>query len=660
MAWDLSANYNLELMRHDLAAKIGSERMAELLPPYPVNGLSIVGGPPSSDTSSRVVPTFRSALVSGPEGPSYTAGLLATLSSGDPVVRDLLLGGTFEGLGSNNWVVDGTLTATGKPLLANDPHLATHVPSLWYLAHMTAGDFDVIGATLPGAPAVAIGRNRYIAWGETNVAADVEDLFLEQLDSTGKMALFRGAQEPIRIVQETITVKGSTPVQLEVRLTRHGPLVSDALNALSAASKAEIKPPTYEPLAFRWTALDAEDETVVAFLKLNEARNWGEFTTALRHLVAPSQNFVYADADGHIGYFAPGKIPVRASGDGSRPAEGWTGDSEWTGFVPFENLPHTFDPPEHFIVTANNRPMPADYPHLIALEYPEPYRAQRVTDLITKKKQFTPNDFRDIEADTHSLHAQALLPLLLRHVNGSDTSVRQAVGILNQWNFNAAGDSAASAIFQAWFRHLAAAIVGDELGPQLLPSYEGRFSYITRFVTNIATAASSPWCDNVNTPAKETCDDTFTQALREGLGDLQTRLGGDPGGWRWDTVHHAVFPHQGLDSVGFLRPLLSRSVPNGGDWSTVNVGPVAMTSPYDQISIPGYRQIVDLSPTSDNRFADAVGEAGHFLSPHYDDFLGVWQAVRHKRMRMTRADADDGAIGTLRLVPEASNPGEKH
>src|SRR5262245_33310237 len=252
MAWDLSANYTLELMRHDIAAKVGFERMADLLPPYPVNGLSIVAGSLLPDagasttggTNQSPINQRRSAEMSKPEGVPYTwsAGLNAVVSSGDPFVRDLLLGGTFEALGSNNWVVDGTLTASGKPLLANDPHLATHIPSLWYLAHMTAGDFDVIGATLPGAPAMAIGRNRYIAWVETNVAADVEDLYVERLDASGKTAEFRGAQEPIRVIPETIAVKGAEPIQLDVRVTRHGPLVSDALNAISAAAKTEPKP----------------------------------------------------------------------------------------------------------------------------------------------------------------------------------------------------------------------------------------------------------------------------------------------------------------------------------------------------------------------------------------------------------------------------------
>ena len=207
---------------------------------------------------------------------------------------------------------------------------------------MSAGDFDVIGATLPGTPAVALGRNRFIAWGATNVAADVEDLYRERLDDSGTIRRVpRRAGAAARSFPKTIASRAAQPVHLDVRITRHGPLVSDAINANNAGAAARRpKPPPLEPLAFRWTALDDDDSTLVAFLKLNEARNWDEFTAALRDFVVPSQNFVYADVDGHIGYYAPGRIPIRAGGDGSRPADGWTGEAEWTGWIPFEELPH--------------------------------------------------------------------------------------------------------------------------------------------------------------------------------------------------------------------------------------------------------------------------------------------------------------------------------
>ncbi len=658
MAWDLSANYSHELLRRDLLARVGPERTAELMPPYPQDGLSILDQPAveqSHAAGERTSETRKLPGTSAANGESWSNAFARALGGHDAVRQQLLGGGRLEALGSNNWVVDGTLTASGKPLLANDPHLGTHVPSTWYLAHMSAGDFDVIGATLPGAPAMAIGRNRHIAWGETNVAADVEDLYRERLDPTGKLVEYRGALEPLRIIKETIAVSGGDPIELDVRITRHGPLVSDAINANNAASTDDPKPAPLEPLAFRWTALDDADGTVVAFLLLNEARNWEEFTAALRHFVVPSQNFVYADVEGHIGYYLPGHIPIRASGDGASPAEGWTGEMEWTGWVPFDELPHAYDPPGHFIVTANHRPVPPDYPHHIALEYPNPYRAQRITDRLREGTRLTVDDFRDIQADTLSLHAKALVPLLIQHARPESDAERRAIEMLRGWDFDADADSAAEPIFQAWFLRLAAALAGDELGPAILDDYRGRFSYTTRFVTNTLTAGGGAWCDDVTTPGPESCEQAITRALREGVADLTERLGADMARWRWDAVHRAVFPHQGLDSIGPLRPLLSRSIPNVGDWSTVNVGTVLVDRPYTQEAVPGYRQIVDLSPANNSRFIDAVGQSGHFLSRHYDDFMTDWRDVRDRKMRMTRAEIDDGALGRLVLTPEPTN-----
>ena len=654
MAWDLGANYSFELLRHDLVAAVGPERMAQLMPSYPVDGLSILPRrstdklPATASSVSTVVKSSvgaSSVVASSALSGSWSHALAASLSTGDPAVREFLLGGAMtEALGSNNWVVDGTLTATGKPLLANDPHLSARLPSTWYLAHVSGGDFEVIGATLPGAPAVALGRNRFIAWGATNVAADVQDLYRERVDGTGTLVEFRGAQEPITVIPETITVKGEASVHLDVRVTRHGPLISDAINANNAGLKIGPKPAPLEPLAFRWVALDPDDSTVPSFLRLNEARNWSQFTDALSDFVSPSQNFVYGDVEGHIGYYAPGRIPIRASGDGSMPADGSTGAAEWTGWIPFDALPHMYDPPEHFIVTANHRPAPASYPYLLGLEWVEPYRAQRITDLIGRVRfppdhRFTPDDFARIQADTLSLHAKTLLPILLAHVKPESAPDQQAIALLQKWNDDATADSAAAAIFGAWFQHLAPAFVGDELGPLVTDRYKERFTYVTRFLVNTLTAPGVG------------ADPRVGHALRGGIMDLTERLGDDMTRWRWDAVHVAVFPHQGLDAVAALRPLLSRSVPNGGDWSTVDVAAVAADRPYEQHSVPGYREIIDLSPANDSRFIDAVGESGHFLSKHYDDFLKDWRAVKHRRMRMERATVERGALGRLRLVP---------
>jgi penicillin amidase len=664
LAWDLSANYSFELLRHDIGAGVGPAGLADLMPEYAPNGLSITGDAPAASadsTSLRGGTGNRSSRtgspgVASPANPvPWISNFAAALSQGNPAVRDVLFGAPrTEALGSNNWVIDGTLTASGKPLLANDPHLTARAPSIWYLAHVSGGDYDAIGATIPGTPAMVLGRNRFIAWGATNVAGDVQDLYREQLDPSEHAARFEGRSEPLQFVPETILVKGREPVRLFARISRHGPLVSDAINAVNEASPTGKALPRLEPLAFRWTALDPEDTTIVAMMRMSEAHNWNEFTSALSEFVVPSQNFVYADVDGHIGYYAPGRFPIRAGGDGTAPVDGWTGTNEWTGWVPFDELPHAFDPPSHMIVTANNRPVPASYPHWLGAEWTEPFRAQRILERLRAQRSFTPDDFASIQADTLSLHARELLPALLKRVVPHREADAQAIRILRRWNYDARADSAAAAIFQAWFVHLVPGLVGDDLAAPVVENYAGRFSFVSRFLLRLATTGTAPsgrdWCDDRRTPAIETCDEIISAALDAGVADLRRQLTGDMERWRWDGVHRAIFPHQGFDTVAFLRPLFSRSVPSGGDWSTVDVGAVAVDHPYEQHAVAGYREIIDLSPANDSRFAEALGQSGHVLSRHYDDGLSDWRAVRHKPMLMDRAHIERDATGHLHLV----------
>ena len=372
----------------------------------------------------------------------------------------------------------------------------------------------------------------------------------------------------------------------------------------------------------------------------------------MKVFVVPSQNFVYADVDGHIGYYAPGRIPQRARGDGSLPSDGSSGDFEWTGFIPFDQLPHAFDPSEHFIVTANHRPAPAGYPYSISVEWIEPFRGQRIADLIRGSNKLTADDFAAIQADTVSLHAKALVPLLLQRAHAQSAADEGAIALLRGWNADTRGTSGAAAVFEAWFQMLAPVIVGDELGPSLAAAYEIRTTYVARFLANTLASNDSPWCDDIQTPARETCDEAVSTALHQAVAELTRQLGGDPSRWRWNDMHRVVFPHQGLDGVA----LLSRSLPSAGDWSTVDVGPVAADRPFEQHNIASYREILDLSPRGDNRFIDAIGEGGHPLSAHYDDFLSDWRAVRYRRMRTERLEIEQGAIGRLRLIPLGTMP----
>ncbi|WP_029215459.1 penicillin acylase family protein, partial [Kallotenue papyrolyticum] len=565
-------------------------------------------------------------------------------------------GFSSEGLGSNNWVISGARSTTGYPLLANDPHLGARLPSIWFLAHLSAPDFEVIGATLPGVPGFPIGRNRTIAWGVTNVGPDVQDLYRERIDPSGRMAEFQGSFEPMQIITETIEVAGSDPVTHTVRITRHGPLISDAINinrAETAAAKGSERMPALEPLALRWTALDPDDTTIDAFLGINQARSWEEFRTALRAYVAPAQNFVYADVAGNIGYYAPGRYPIRAGGNGLLPAEGWSSRQEWLGYVPFEEQPHVFNPPQGFIVTANNRPTPPDYPYDLGHEWALPYRYQRIVALIQAKDRLSLDDLAAIQTDTVSLHARELLPHLLELLGSGDDATADAIELLRRWDGDMRGDSPAAAIFQAWYWRLPRAIAGDELGTQLMERYQGEFTLSRAFVGAALAQPDNPWCDDTGSAARETCADIVRSALEKALDELRGRLGADMRRWRWDRLHVALFPHQPLDSVPVLRWLLSRSVPYGGDHSTVNVGPFSFEAPFRQTHVPGYRQLVDLADPNAGRFIHAGGQSGHFLSPFYDDYLADWQAGRYRPMWMDREQIQTAGATTLWLEPAA-------
>lgn len=452
--------------------------------------------------------------------------------------------------------------------------------------------------------------------------------------------------EPMQIITETILVKGAPDVEVPVRITRHGPLISDASNANSVNHDADL-----EPLALRWTALDGEDATAVAFLGINEACNWAEFVEALRSFVVPAQNIVYADVDGNIGYYAPGRVPIRASGDGSVPADGRSGAQEWTGWVPFEAMPHALNPPDHYLATANNRPVPDDYPFFLGREWAEPYRAQRIVDLIKARGKLTVDDHATIQADTVSLHARELLPLLVPLVTPSQDVERQALGLLKAWDGDMRGDSPAGAIFQAWFVRLVPALTGDELGLPLAARFAARFPFVSRFLGETLRVRDNPWCDDVSTPQRETCDVVAASTLRDALSDLGRTLEPPLSGWRWDRLHWAIFPHQGFDGSAVLGPFLSRRVPNGGDWSTVNVGPFSFARPFEQRSVASYRQIVDLANLDASRFIQAGGQSGHPLSPHYDDYLEDWRAVKYRPMRFERVIIERERLSTLRLEP---------
>jgi len=534
--------------------------------------------------------------------------------------------------GSNNWVVSGAHTATGRPLLANDPHLGLGVPSIWTAVHLTAPDLDVAGVTLPGAPGVILGRNRRVAWGCTNVHDDSADLYVEEFDGYDRYKVPGGWEtvtirdEPIRVRDGALSATSHT-VTHRVRATRHGPLV-------------EIRGRLY---ALRWTSLDETPE-LTAFLLMDRASNWEEFQEALRRFPGPSQNFVYADVDGRIAWYSAGRLPIRRSGDGSRPYPGATGDGDWVGFVPFESLPHLVDPPSGRIVTANNRLVGADYPYVVGRGGIGPWRAAALFRALESREGWTADDMVKLQGERLSLPhldlARALVDAAGRHRGDAvwDEVGREMAG----WDGRMQPDSRAAALAMATFRSLGDRVIGPRVEKlAAAQSLRRRTVAVHRLVRDRPPA----WI-----PAGDAGWDTALRGAWEAaVADLTRSLGPDRGRWRWGAMNRMAVHHPLSRVVPRLALLLDPPVTEmGGSSTTPNVLHI---SPAGSIEGPSMRFVADLADPDGIRLVNFMGQSGHPASPHYGDQFQAWVDVETPRLAFTPAAVARETRHTLTLVP---------
>ncbi|HEY7113097.1 MAG TPA: penicillin acylase family protein, partial [Thermoanaerobaculia bacterium] len=481
MAWDLAGNARDEIRRARFVEALGPEKAGQLLPLAGSEPTILSSSQWPDKTPAAGAATALPAAPWRPLGEAFDTLAALGLSRG-------------EAFGSNSWVVSGARSASGKPILANDPHLGLRVPSVWYLAALEAPGLHVTGATLPGVPGVIIGHNDRTAWGITSLEPDVQDLFVEDVDP-GNPSRYRhrGDWKTFEERGETISVRGAADEVLTVRTSLHGPIVTDALPGAGRLGNA---------VALRWTGLDPDPKSTEAFLAIGAARDWPEFLAGARELRASALNLVYADVDGHIGYAAGGAMPIRPRANGLLPVSG-AGEDDWTGFLAPESLPNVLDPPEGFIVTANNRVIPAE-PYPYGSTWGEPWRAARISERIAEKPSLTPDDIAAIQADRVSLLARALLPDL-RDTKPADAASRDALARLAAWDGEMAPDSVAAAMYAAWFVELAK-MPEDELGGVPRGRTKGRF-LMDAFREN------EKWCDDVRTPRVETCADLRSASL---------------------------------------------------------------------------------------------------------------------------------------------------
>jgi penicillin amidase len=607
MALQLAGNYREELARARLVQKLSVQQVRDLYP----------DDPPGSPVT----------LAAGLEGLRFDK---AEARLAPPLGFDLA---------SNEWVLAGSRTTTGKPILANDPHLGLEAPVLWYLARIVTPTHTITGATAPGMPFHALAHNGNVAWGFTNTHSDVQDLFVERVDpQDSTRTLTPQGSEPFTTRTEIIKVSGQPDEELSVRETRHGPVIS-ALEGMDGAAPGHV-------LALAWAGLREPDTTADALYRLNHARSAAEVRAALARHVTPQQNVVYADTAGSVGFIVPGLAPVRRKGDGSLPVPGWDGEHDWAGFVPFEALPQTVNPPSGQVVNANNAVVGPGYPYQLAAHWPEPLRAARIQQLLTGGA-FTVDDVAAQQLDVTSLAAKELLPLMTA-IPRPDGVAAEAMGMLKAWDGRMDRTRPEPLIFDAWFRALNRALFADELGALFEPFWQ-----LTQPVKHALTDRPA-WCDDVTTPKAETCADVLRASLDTAVAELSSRHGPKPAAWRWGAEHIAPLPHPLLSRLPLVGRWFTLAVETDGDSFTVNRGTTRFSdaaAPYAHVHGAGYRAVYDLADLSNSRYVIATGQSGNPLSPHWGDFVARWRDGGTVRMAGDRDTLARAGAQILTLKP---------
>lgn len=538
-------------------------------------------------------------------------------------------------LASNAWTVAPERSATGGALLANDPHLGYDMPILWYLARIETPEWRVTGATVPGVPFHLIGHNGRIGWGITTTHADTKDLFVETVSEDGAAYKTPGGWRPFETREEVIPVRGGDPVTLTVRETRHGPVVGD-LRGMSGVAAAE------QAVALAATALQPDDRTAEALHRLNQAGDRAGFLEAMRLFQAPMQNVFFADASGDTGFIVAGLVPMRNQGNGMMPVPGAEGTYDWTGFLPFEDLPMAFAPASGTLLNANNRVVPESYPHLITAHWPPPWRALRGEELLAATERHDVAGMIAMQMDTVSTMARRLLPDLLAALP-DDPETAEARDMLTAWDHRLDADRPEPLLFNAWLVEAETALVVDELKAR-----GGDWRESNERLLAAAVAGNGWWCDDKNTAETETCGDLLNRSLKSALTRLRDRHGDDMTAWRWGAAHRGGFSHRLYGRIPVLGGLFDRhpevaggnhTLQRAGFWN----GDVEQG--FDAVHGAGLRMVLDMAePDSRSRFVIATGQSENPLSPHYDDMMPLWNAGDLQPL-------DGEPVSVLRLTP---------
>ena len=663
MAWDLRGNMDAEVDRVQLSVDHTADEIAALWPAYPfdqhppiVSGGGVVDGVFEQNATSNGT--------RNPTRPAYPPEVVAALERVQDTVAAMPdLVGSGRGVGSNSWVVDGEHSATGMPLLANDPHLGISQPGIWMQMGLHCRELsaectlDTSGFTFSGVPGVIIGHNADIAWGFTNLGPDVTDLFLEQTEGDDRYVR-DGESVPMQVRTETIGVRGADDVELRVRETVHGPLISDVSSEFATVG---ANAPTDEPgergsgyaVALAWTALDPAP-TADAILGLNRASDWDEFRAAAADFAVPAQNLVYADREGHIGYQSPGRIPIRRSGnDGTMPVEGWISANDWTGdYVPFDGLPSVLDPDEGFIVTANQAVIGQDYPYLLTEDWDYGYRSTRIRELLTAEGELSVQEMASLQLDSANPMAGMLVPYLLDIEDLPGRYYRNAQDLFRGWDLSSPADSAPAAYVNVVWRNLLELTFHDDLDERSWPDGGDRWF---RVVGAMLPEPAGPWWDDVDTEdVVETRDDILRAAMIAARDELTRRQARDPRRWTWGHLHRMNLHNATLGESGIapIERLFNRDGWQvGGGSSIVDATSWNAVDGYAVTAAPSMRMVVSLADFDDSRWINLTGVSGHPASSHYSDQTELYVAGQTLPWAYSRAAVEAATDDRLVLLP---------
>lgn len=637
MAWDLNLAWWLDLTMGELTDKFGYEKAKELLPVYPATAPTIVKGKLQDRKVLR--------------NTSRNQFDIPNISGFKQLVQQYrnYFGINGSATGSNGWVISAAKSTSGKPILANDPHLGLPAPSKWYEMHLSIHGWNVAGCAIPGTPFIVIGSNNRIAWGLTNAMIDETDFYIVTTDSANpNLYNYEKKLIPIKSREEVIYIGKDDSLEFTIRETHHGPIISDLHPAL--LTKAD---PQNKLVAMRWCGFEVSQESY-AFYLINKASNKEEFENALKHFAVPGQNVIYSDVEGNIGYWTAAKIPLRGNFNPTFPLPGWSKEYEWKGFVSFDQLPKLWNPPEQFIATANNK-IADNTPYFISNLYMPPSRIERINDLLSEVNLFSAEDFKRMQLDYISPHTRKLTKLItdsFKEHPATDSDTKSALEYLSNWDFKHSPTDVASTIFNMFFVKLIHNIFEDEMGKEILNDYTFFSAVPIIVVDKLLTADTSSWFDNVNTEAIETKSDIIKKSLSDALEQLRIDIDPELKNWQWGVLHPVTFEHlfgtrKPLDKVFNIGPF-----PVGGSATTINNGEFNFNRSFKNVVGPSTRQIVDLAKPLSRFSVLTTGQSGQPLHKHYSDQTLLWLNGDYKYVSMDRNEIENSGWKKLELAPQ--------